>query len=86
MNKKHLILMWGGILAIVFVAFTEIIEPYRPNYGNFGAWVLSIVLITSGFIVTLKDKKDQKTTKRIRAFSPRGWLAGVSVSLTGPAY
>ena len=52
--------MWCGILAIVFFAFLEILEPYRPNDTNFGVLVLSTVLITGGFIVTLKDKKDKK--------------------------
>ena len=60
MNKKQLILMWCGILAIVFFAFLELLEPYRSNYANFGVLLLSIVLITGGLFVTLKGKKDKK--------------------------
>lgn len=55
MNKKQLICMWCGILAIVFFGFATIV--YGPDYANFCVWVFLLTLITGALILTFKDKK-----------------------------
>ena len=70
MNKKQLIVMWSGIIAIcisnLFFLFFSI-GTNRVFYDLLILliWVFVIALITGGLIVTFKDKKpkDEKFSK-----------------------
>jgi len=57
MNKKQLICMWCGIVAVMLCAFVTIVSAYYPDYAYFGVWVLLITLVTCALIYTFKDKK-----------------------------
>lgn len=52
MNKKQLIVMWCGILAILSVGNENI-----NNLSRFIIWSLMISLVTGGLIYTIRDKK-----------------------------
>lgn len=56
--------MWCGIVAIVFIYFFTILEPYRPEYAKFCVCVFLIALVTAGLIITFKDKKGKEGEAR----------------------
>ncbi len=57
MNRKQLVSMWCGILAIVFFALVMVRLPHLVPYANFCVYVFLITLVTSGLIYTFRDKK-----------------------------
>ncbi|MDD5065149.1 MAG: hypothetical protein PHQ35_10395 [Phycisphaerae bacterium] len=60
MNKKQIIIMWLGIATITFYAFVSVFDTRHPDYADFSVWVFIVVLVTSGLIYTLRDKKGQE--------------------------
>ncbi len=57
MNKKQIISMWCGIVAILFFGFVTIVDSYRPDYGRLAVCVFVTALVTAGLIYTFRDKK-----------------------------
>lgn len=60
MNKKQLISMWCGIVAIVIVGLYNLLVPYSLDYNRFCLWVFIVALVTGGLIYTLRDKQSKK--------------------------
>lgn len=59
MNRKQLICMWFGIAAIVWVGLltTPLVSAYGDvDWDGFLLWTILISLVTSGLIITFKDK------------------------------
>ena len=71
MNRKQIISMWCGILAVGWVCFRRIpssgIFHYDGDWDGFFLWIILIGLVTGGLILTFKDKKkpEGKTRKPV---------------------
>jgi len=62
MNKKQLICMWVGIVAIVFFSFLLLERLYSLKWFDVVGFMIIfflIILVTIGLIITLKDKKQK---------------------------
>ena len=62
MNKKQLICMWFGIVAIVFFSFLLLERLYSLKWFDVVGFMIIfflIILVTIGLIITLKDKKQK---------------------------
>ena len=64
MNRKQLISMWLGIVAIVFFGFVTIVDSYRSEYGRLAVCVFVTALVTGGLIYTFKDRKRPEVETR----------------------
>ncbi len=73
MNRKQIISMWCGIVAIVFFGFVTIADPYRPEYGRLAVCVFITALITGGLIYTFKDRKRPEVETRKPVNLKRGF-------------
>ena len=64
MNRKQMISMWCGIVAIVLMGLPTI--GNHVHYSAFLLWVFLVVLITGGLIYTFKGQKVENTLQDIR--------------------
>ena len=68
MNKKQLVSMWVGIVAIVWAGSQEAevfyVGGHDVDWGNFLLWAILIALVTGGLIYTFKDKKPKDEQKQ----------------------
>lgn len=61
MNRKQIVCMWLGILAIVLPGIlTILLIAVGESSAGFYRWVFIQVLITGGLIITFRNKKDKK--------------------------
>ena len=64
MNWKQIVIMWCGIGIIVFIGIVTVMDSYEPDYELFVFWLLLVMMVTVGFIMTFRTKKNKKNGSR----------------------
>ena len=65
MNWKQLVSMWCGIGLIIFSGLVCVAAAYRAEYELFVFWAFLVTLVTSGFIVTFRNRMQNNGSKEM---------------------